>query len=73
MTAGEKRRLWIPEALAYKGQAGRPAGMLVFDIELLEFTPAPTVPPPDVAAVPADARRTPVRIGLQGDQAGHGH
>jgi FKBP-type peptidyl-prolyl cis-trans isomerase len=59
MTAGEKRRLWIPEVLAYKGQAGRPAGMLVFDIELLEFTPAPTVPPPDVAAVPADAQRTP--------------
>ena len=59
MTAGEKRRLWIPETLAYKGQAGRPAGMLVFDIELLEFTPAPTVPPPDVAAVPADAQRTP--------------
>ena len=59
MTAGEKRRLWIPEALAYKGQAGRPAGMLVFDIELLAFTPPPTVPPPDVAAVPADAKRTP--------------
>ncbi len=58
MTAGEKRRLWIPEALAYKGQAGRPAGMLVFDIELLEFTPAPTTPPPDVAAPPADAKRT---------------
>src|SRR5689334_10930127 len=32
MVAGEKRRLWIPEALAYKGQAGRPAGMLVFDV-----------------------------------------
>ncbi|MEZ5421347.1 MAG: FKBP-type peptidyl-prolyl cis-trans isomerase [Vicinamibacterales bacterium] len=58
MTAGEKRRLWIPEALAYKGQSGRPAGMLVFDIELLEFTVAPTTPPPDVAAPPADATRT---------------
>ncbi len=58
MTAGEKRRLWIPEALAYKGQAGRPAGMLVFDIELLEFSPSPTTPPPDVAAPPADATRT---------------
>lgn len=59
MTLGEKRRLWIPEALAYKGQAGRPAGMLVFDIELLEFSPSPTVPPVDVAAPPADALRTP--------------
>ncbi len=59
MTQGEKRRLWIPEALAYKGQAGRPAGLLVFDIELLEFAPPPTVAPPDVAAVPADATLTP--------------
>ena len=58
MTAGEKRRLWIPEALAYKGQPGRPAGMLVFEIELLEFFPPPTTPPADVAAVPADALRT---------------
>ena len=37
MTVGEKRRFWIPEALAYKGQPGAPAGMLVFDIELLEI------------------------------------
>jgi len=28
MVPGETRRLWIPEALAYKGQQGRPAGML---------------------------------------------
>jgi len=35
MVVGEQRRLWIPEALAYKGQAGRPQGMLVFDVELL--------------------------------------
>ena len=72
MTAGEKRRLWIPEALAYKGQAGRPAGMLVFDIELLEFTPAPTVPPPDVAAVPADAQRTPSGLAYKVIKAGTG-
>lgn len=58
MTVGEKRRLWIPEALAYKGQAGRPAGMLVFDIELLDMMPPPTTPPSDVAAPPADAKRT---------------
>jgi len=37
MVAGEKRRLWIPEALAYKGRPGAPAGMLVFDVELLSF------------------------------------
>jgi len=35
MVVGEKRRIWIPEALAYGGRPGRPAGMLVFDIELL--------------------------------------
>jgi peptidylprolyl isomerase len=37
MVVGETRRLWIPEDLAYKGRAGRPAGMLVFDVELLEI------------------------------------
>jgi FKBP-type peptidyl-prolyl cis-trans isomerase len=37
MTVGEERRLWIPEALAYKGKPGRPAGVLVFDVELLEI------------------------------------
>jgi peptidylprolyl isomerase len=40
MSVGEKRRFWIPEGLAY-GPAvegsGRPGGMLVFDIELLEI------------------------------------
>jgi len=37
MVVGEKRRLWIPEDLAYAGRPGRPAGMLVFDVELLEI------------------------------------
>jgi FKBP-type peptidyl-prolyl cis-trans isomerase len=37
MVVGEKTRFWIPEELAYKGQPGRPAGMLVFDVELLEI------------------------------------
>ena len=36
MSEGAKWRLWIPEALAYQGMPGRPAGMLVFDVELLE-------------------------------------
>jgi peptidylprolyl isomerase len=55
MVIGEKRRLWIPEALAYKGQADRPKGMLVFDVELLSM---PTRAPGDVKAPPADAKRT---------------
>jgi len=37
MTPGDRVRFWIPEELAYKGQAGKPAGMLVFDVELLEI------------------------------------
>jgi len=35
MVEGEERRFWIPEALAYKGQPGKPLGMLVFDVELI--------------------------------------
>jgi peptidylprolyl isomerase len=58
MRIGETRRCWIPQELAYKGQAGRPAGMLVFDIELLEAKPSPTAAPPDVAAPPSEAKRT---------------
>jgi len=37
MVEGEKRRFWIPEDLAYQGQAGAPKGMLVFDIELIKI------------------------------------
>ena len=35
MVEGERRRFWIPEALAYRGSPNRPSGMLVFDVELL--------------------------------------
>ena len=35
MVVGETRRFWIPQNLAYEGQPGYPAGMLVFDIELI--------------------------------------
>jgi len=39
MVVGEKRRLWIPGNLAYDGvnRPGAPKGMLVFDVELLDF------------------------------------
>jgi peptidylprolyl isomerase len=59
MSVGEKRRLWIPEALAYKGRPGAPAGTLVFDVELLsvQHWPQKIPPPPDVAAPPKSARR----------------
>jgi FKBP-type peptidyl-prolyl cis-trans isomerase len=39
MTPGDQVRFWIPEELAYKGQPGKPAGMLVFDVELIEIVP----------------------------------
>ena len=62
MVDGEKRRFWIPGNLAYgdkPARPGAPAGTLVFDVELLSFTPAPTVKAPqDVAAPPEDATRT---------------
>jgi peptidylprolyl isomerase len=58
MVVGEKRRFWIPENLAYKGAEGRPKGMLVFDVELMNIQPSPTAAPTDVAAPPADAKRT---------------
>jgi peptidylprolyl isomerase len=54
MVVGEKRRLWIPEALAYKGER-EPKGMLVFDVELIGM---PNRPPPDVKAPPPDAKKT---------------
>ena len=37
MVEGEKRRLWIPERLAYGGRRGAPQGMLVFDVELIKI------------------------------------
>jgi peptidylprolyl isomerase len=37
MSPGDKFLFWIPEELAYKGQPGRPQGMLVFEVELLNI------------------------------------
>ena len=58
MAVGEKRRCWVPESLAYKGQAGRPTGTVVFDIELIETRPDPSIAPADVKEPPADAKKT---------------
>lgn len=54
MTEGAKWRLWIPGSLAYEGIEGRPQGMLVFDVELLEVRAIPS-PPTYLAEAPADA------------------
>ena len=37
MVEGERRRFWIPEDMAYKGVQAKPAGTLVFDIELISY------------------------------------
>lgn len=37
ISVGGTIRLWIPERLAYKGRAGVPSGMLVFDVQLIEI------------------------------------
>jgi peptidylprolyl isomerase len=67
MHVGETVRFWIPQDLAYQGRPGKPAGMLVFDVQLLEIKPPAAAPPPpkdapatpaDVAAPPKDAKKT---------------
>jgi len=59
MVVGETRRFWIPADLAYGENpgGGRPGGLLVFDVELLEIQKAPEPPkvPEDVASVPESA------------------
>ena len=37
MVEGERTRFWIPERLAYKGERGKPRGMLVFDVDLIKI------------------------------------
>ena len=62
MVTGEKRRLWIPAALAYGSspRPGAPAGDLTFDVELLDIMKGPDLPPvpEDVAAAPKTAKKT---------------
>ena len=38
MAKGDKFRFWIPASLAHRGAPGKPAGMLVYDIYLVNFT-----------------------------------
>jgi peptidylprolyl isomerase len=56
MVDGEKRRFWIPEALAYQGKRD-PKGMLVFDVKLISSTELPKAPA-DVKAAPSDSKKT---------------
>jgi peptidylprolyl isomerase len=69
MVVGEKRRIWIPEELAYRGREDRPQGMLVFEVELLDILeglpeePRP-VPRLKKNAPPARQQRKPPIPGL---------
>jgi len=68
MVPGEKRRVWIPESLAYKGQR-EPKGMLVFDLELIAI---PSKAPADVKAPPPDAKHTASGLAYKVVKAGDG-
>ena len=74
MVVGEKRRFWIPVELAYQNRPGRPAGMLVFDVELvsIERAPEPIPAPDDVAGPPDDAETTESGLASRVLQAGTG-
>jgi len=72
MTVGETRRCWVPQDLAFNGQAGRPTGTVVFDIELLDKRPTPNVAPPDVTSPPLDAKSTPSGLYYKVIKAGIG-
>lgn len=54
LRVGEKRRFFIPEALAYKHYPGAVRGDLIYDIELVEIVRMPA--PPEV---PADLLKPP--------------
>jgi peptidylprolyl isomerase len=71
MVTGEKRRFWIPVDLAYQNRPGRPAGMLVFDVELISITkaPEPVTAHDDVAAAPAYAETTEAGTGTENPTA----
>jgi len=69
MVEGEKRRFWIPEALAYKGQR-EPKGTLVFDVELISI--ANLSAPLDVKAAPSDAKKTASGLAYKVIKAGTG-
>lgn len=61
MVVGEKRRMWIPERLAFGAvpSPGRPSGDIVLEVELVDIVEAPKPPAADeITEPPPDARRT---------------
>lgn len=62
MVVGEKRRFWIPAALAYgetPSRPGAPSGNLTFDVELFSIEQAPEAPSvPESLTAPARAEKS---------------
>ncbi len=76
MVVGEKRRFWIPAALAYgetPSSPGAPAGNLTFDVELFAIMAAPEAPAtPENLTAPADAEKSFSGLAHQVLEAGDG-
>lgn len=61
MKKGEKRRLWVPAALAFgeNPPPGAPQGDLIFDLELVDFKPVEkSADAPENLSAPEDAEKT---------------
>ncbi len=71
MREGDQFRFWMPKELAYNDHPGRPAGMLVFDVELVDIHVSPGAPA-EVGAVPVDATRTASGLAYKVLRAGNG-
>jgi FKBP-type peptidyl-prolyl cis-trans isomerase len=60
MVEGDRRRLWLPSALAYGKRtnfANAPKGDMTYEVELVRVVPLPPVPP-DLKAAPKEAKTT---------------
>ncbi len=54
MVAGDRARVWVPVELAFNHEPGRPAGPVVFDLELRAIKPPPPPTAPVTTTVPAN-------------------
>jgi FKBP-type peptidyl-prolyl cis-trans isomerase len=71
MKKGGRAVFWLPPAIGYKGKSTSPPETLAFDVELIDIKAAPAIPP-DVAAPPADAKKTAKGVSFVVVKAGTG-
>jgi FKBP-type peptidyl-prolyl cis-trans isomerase len=71
MVEGEKRRVWMPAALAYGAAPGAPSEGLVLDLELVQIAEPPKAPP-DVKGPPKGATKLPSGLAYEILQKGSG-